>query len=80
LRASRHYAVQTIIIVALIGSPFRPVLKVKDLSREFWLRLLACSWWALAARAMIGILAWPAVLKKAPKALWQKCGFRTTLH
>jgi small-conductance mechanosensitive channel len=42
-------------------------LKVKDLSREFWLQLLACSWWALAARAMIGILALPAVLKKAPK-------------
>jgi small-conductance mechanosensitive channel len=64
---SALFTVQTIIIVALIGSPFRPVFKVKDLPREFWLQLLACSWWALAARAMIGILALPAVLKKAPQ-------------
>jgi hypothetical protein len=64
---SALFTVQTILIVALIGSPFSPVFKVKDLPREFWLQLLACSWWALAARQMIGILALPAVLKKTPK-------------
>jgi small-conductance mechanosensitive channel len=64
---SALFTVQTILIVALIGSPFSPVFKVKDLPREFWLQLLACFWWALAAREMIGILALPAVLKKAPK-------------
>jgi small-conductance mechanosensitive channel/CRP-like cAMP-binding protein len=64
---SALFIVQTILIVALIGSPFRPVFKVKDLPREFWLQVLACSWWALAARALIGILALPAVLEKTPK-------------
>jgi small-conductance mechanosensitive channel/CRP-like cAMP-binding protein len=64
---SALFTVQTILIVALIGSPFSSVFKVKDLSREFWLQLLACFWWALAAHEMIGILALPAVLKKAPK-------------
>src|SRR3984957_9611264 len=61
------FTIQTILIVALIGSPFRPLFKVKDLPREFWLQLLACCWWALAARATIGILALPAVLQKEPK-------------
>src|ERR1700733_12959992 len=64
---SAFFTVQTVLIVALIGSPFRPVFKVKDLPHEFWLQVLACSWWALAARALIGILALPAVLEKAPK-------------
>jgi small-conductance mechanosensitive channel len=61
------FTVQTIIIVALIGSPFSPVFKVKDLPYEFWLQLLACAWWALAARAVIGILALPAVLRNEPR-------------
>jgi hypothetical protein len=64
---SALFIVQTILIVGLIGSPFRPVFRVKDLPREFWLQLLACAWWALAAREMIGILALPEVLKKGPK-------------
>ena len=58
------FIVQTILIVALIGSPFRPVFRPKDLPREFWLQLLACCWWALAARELIGILAFPAALRK----------------
>jgi hypothetical protein len=45
------FILQTILIVALIGSPFRPVFRPKDLSREFWLQLLACGWWVLAARS-----------------------------
>ncbi len=36
----------------------------KDLPREFWLQVLACCWWALAARELIGILAFPATLRK----------------
>jgi small-conductance mechanosensitive channel/CRP-like cAMP-binding protein len=64
---SAFFTVQTVLIVALIGSPFRPVFKVKDLPHEFWLQVLACSWWALAARGLIGMLALTAVLEKAPK-------------
>jgi small-conductance mechanosensitive channel len=64
---SALFTVQTILIVALIGSPFNPVFKVKDLPHEFWLQLLACAWWALAARAVIGILGLPAVLKNQPR-------------
>ena len=64
---SALFIVQTILIVSLIGSPFRPVFEPKDLPREFWLQLLACSWWALAARQMIGIIALLAVLEKTPK-------------
>ena len=64
---SALFIVQTILVVALIGSPFSPVFKTNDLPRQFWLQLLACSWWALAAREMIGILALPAVLRKTAK-------------
>jgi len=38
---SALFTVQTILIVALIGSPFSPAFKVKDLPREFLLQLLA---------------------------------------
>jgi small-conductance mechanosensitive channel/CRP-like cAMP-binding protein len=61
------FILQTILIVALIGSPFRPVFRPKDLSREFWLQLLACGWWALAARQLIALLAMPAALRKTAK-------------
>ena len=58
------FIVQTILIVALIGSPLRPVFRPKDLPREFWLQILACFWWAFAARELIGFLALPAALRK----------------
>jgi small-conductance mechanosensitive channel/CRP-like cAMP-binding protein len=61
------FIVQTILIVALIGSPFRPVFRPKDLSREFWLQFLACGWWVLAARQLIALLALPAGLRKTAK-------------
>ncbi len=37
------------------------------MSREFWLQLLACGWWALAARQLIALLALPAALRKTAK-------------
>ena len=58
------FIVQTILIVALIGSPLHPVFRPKELPREFWLQILACFWWALAARELIGFLALPAALRK----------------
>jgi small-conductance mechanosensitive channel len=58
------FIVQTILIVALIGSPLHPAFRPKELPREFWLQILACFWWGFAARELIGFLALPAALRK----------------
>ena len=64
LCTSALFIVQTILILLLLGSPFRPAFGPKDLPRAFWLQILACFWWALAARELIDLLALPAVLRK----------------
>jgi len=61
---SIFFALQTILIVALIGSPLRPTFKPKDLTREFWLQVLTCVWWVLAARELVAVLALPEALRK----------------
>jgi small-conductance mechanosensitive channel/CRP-like cAMP-binding protein len=61
---SGFFALQTVLIVALIGSPLRPVFKPKDLPHEFWLQILTCLWWGMAARELIAVLALPAALRK----------------
>jgi len=61
---SVFFALQTVLIVALIGSPLRPTFRPKDLSREFWLQILTCVWWVLAARELVAALALPAALRK----------------
>jgi small-conductance mechanosensitive channel len=61
---SIFFAVQTVLIVALIGSPLHPVYRPRDLSREFWLQILACLWWGLAARELISFLALLTTLRK----------------
>jgi small-conductance mechanosensitive channel len=61
------FVLQTVLIVALVGSPLRPTFKLKDLPREFWLQILTCLWWVLAARELVAILALPAVLHKTTK-------------
>ena len=53
---SAFFAADTLLIVALVGSPVAPVFRPKDLPREFWLQILACVWWALAARELIVLL------------------------
>jgi small-conductance mechanosensitive channel len=53
---SLFFTVVTVLIVALIGTPLSPVYRPKDLPREFWLQILACVWWALAARWLIALL------------------------
>jgi small-conductance mechanosensitive channel/CRP-like cAMP-binding protein len=53
---SLFFAVDTVLIVALIGTPLSPVFRPRDLPREFWLQILACVWWALAARELIALL------------------------
>ena len=61
---SVFFALQTVLIVALIGSPLRPTFKPKDLPREFWLQIVTCLWWVLAARELVAVLALPAALRK----------------
>jgi len=61
---SVFFALQTVLIVALIGSPIRPTFRPKDLPREFWLQILTCVWWVLAARELVAVLALPAALRK----------------
>lgn len=61
---SVFFAIDTVLIVALIGSPLSPVYRVNDLPREFWLQILACCWWALAARELIAFLKLLTRLRK----------------
>src|SRR5260370_42705286 len=62
---SIFFAIDTALIVALIGSPLNPVYRPQDLPREFWLQILACCWWGLAARELISFLALLTRLRKA---------------
>jgi len=61
---SVFFVLQTVLIVALVGSPLRPTFRPKDLPREFWLQILTCVWWVFAARQLVAVLALPAVLRK----------------
>src|SRR5258708_1714814 len=62
---SVFFAIDTVLIVALIGSPLNPVYRPQDLPREFWLQILACWWWGLAARELISFLALLTTLRRA---------------
>ncbi|MBV8378750.1 MAG: mechanosensitive ion channel [Verrucomicrobia bacterium] len=61
---SIFFAFETVLIVLLVGSPLRPVFRPQDLPREFWLQILACCWWGLAARELISVLALPTAIRK----------------
>ena len=54
---SIFFVVETVLIVALVGSPLHPVFRLKDLPREFWLQILTCLWWVFFARELIFFLA-----------------------
>jgi small-conductance mechanosensitive channel len=58
------FGVETALIVALVGSPSRPVYRPQDLPREFWLQILICCWWGQAARALVNLVAVPAAIRK----------------
>src|SRR5271163_2034905 len=49
------FIVQTILVVALIGSPLHPVFRPKDLPREFWLQIFACIY-VCSGVAMVGFV------------------------
>jgi len=61
---SLFFALETVLIVALVGSPLRPVYRLQDLSREFWLQLLTCGWWGMAARELVSFVALPVAIRK----------------
>jgi small-conductance mechanosensitive channel/CRP-like cAMP-binding protein len=60
---SIFFAVHTVLVVALVGSPLHPVFRQQYALRAFWLQILACCWWALAARQLISLLAMPEALR-----------------
>jgi small-conductance mechanosensitive channel/CRP-like cAMP-binding protein len=62
--ASIFFAIQTVLIVELVGSPLRPVYRLRDLPREFWLQILVCCWWGLAARELVSLVALPTAIRK----------------
>ena len=57
------FAVHTVLLVALVGSPLHPVFTQQNALRGFWLQILACCWWALAARQLISFLAMSKALR-----------------
>src|ERR1700730_3962993 len=61
---SLFFALETVLIVSLSGSPWHPVYRLKDLSREFWLQFLTCCWWGLAARQLVNFVALPTAIRK----------------
>src|SRR5580704_14878977 len=62
--AAIFFGIQTGLIMALVGSPLRPVFRLRDLSREFWLQILVCCWWGLAARMLVNLVALPTAIRK----------------
>ena len=61
---SIFFAVNTVLIVALVGSPLHPVFRPQELPREFWLQILTGCWWVLAARELIFFLAIATALQR----------------
>jgi small-conductance mechanosensitive channel len=58
------FALETALIVRLVGSPLRPMYRLQDLPREFWLQVLTCCWWGLAARILVNLVAVPGAIRK----------------
>jgi small-conductance mechanosensitive channel len=56
--------INTALLMVLVGSPVEPVYHTQNPARIFWLQLLTCSWWALAARELITFLELLTSLRK----------------
>jgi small-conductance mechanosensitive channel/CRP-like cAMP-binding protein len=59
------FAVETVLIVGLVKSPLHPVYPPQDLPGRFWIQVLICCWWMLAARELVSSLALPTMLRRA---------------
>jgi hypothetical protein len=62
---SIFFAVETVLIVALVKSPLHPVYRVRDVSQTFWIQILVSYWWVIAARELISFLAIRTTLNRA---------------
>ena len=62
---SIFFAVETVLIVALVKSPLHPVYRVQDAPQTFWIQILISFWWMVAARQLISFLAIPTALNRA---------------
>jgi hypothetical protein len=63
------FVVETVLIVALVKSPLHPVYRSQDLPGRFWIQVLICCWWMLAAREAVSALALPALLRGMTETL-----------
>jgi Cyclic nucleotide-binding domain len=59
------FAIETGLIVALVRSPLNPVYRPQDLPRIFWIQILICCWWVLAARELVSSLALLTALSRS---------------
>jgi small-conductance mechanosensitive channel len=59
------FAIETVLIVALARSPLHPVYRPEDLPRMFWIQILICCWWVLAARELVSSLTLLATLRRS---------------
>jgi small-conductance mechanosensitive channel len=59
------FAIETGLIVALVRSPLNPVYRPQDLPRIFWIQILICCWWVLAARELVSSLALLTALRRS---------------
>jgi small-conductance mechanosensitive channel/CRP-like cAMP-binding protein len=62
---SIFFAVETVLIVALVKSPLHPVYRVRDASQTFWIQILVSYWWVIAARELISFLPIRTTLNRA---------------
>ena len=59
------FAIETVLIIALVRSPLHPVYRPQDSERIFWIQLLICVWWVLAARELVTFLKLIGALRKS---------------
>src|ERR1700751_4340138 len=59
------FAIETVLIVALVRSPLHPVYRPHDLPLMFWIQILICCWWVLAARELVSSLALVRTLRRS---------------
>ena len=59
------FAIETVLIIALVNSPLHPIYRPQDLGRTFWIQLLICVWWVLAARELVTSLQLLGALRKS---------------
>jgi small-conductance mechanosensitive channel len=61
---SAFFVINTVLLMALVGSPVEPVFHSQNPARIFWLQILTCCWWAFAGRELITFLKLLTSLRK----------------